>query len=91
MSKHEQRCACVECKTDFYLVPPYAPDRSTCEECYAKLKPSTAGECTHCNRIISVGDRFYRTYGGNVCVTCCEDMRWDPDYDRARVHAKEMV
>lgn len=91
MSKREQRCACVECKTHFYLSPPYKPDGNTCQACYERLNPSTAGECAYCKRIIAVGDRFYRTYGGSVCVKCCETMGWDPEYDRAGFHAEELV
>jgi ribosomal protein L34E len=91
MSSRKIRVACVECKTHFYLSPPYKPDGNTCQDCYEKLSPSTAGECAWCERIISVGDRFRRTYGGTICAACNERMAWEPDYDVAGFHAKVLV
>jgi hypothetical protein len=62
---------CVECHRNFGIVDrsPKAP--STCVDCYAGLRPSVAGECDECRRVIQIGEQLHLEWAC-LCGKCAE-------------------
>ncbi len=50
---------CVECGGNFGILERDEQHRNTCTECIARLRPSSAGECSDCGRLIQIGEKYH--------------------------------
>lgn len=65
----ELRQFCVECRGNFGILDRAEDAPNTCTECYVKLRPSWAGECDECRRVIQIGEKYHLRWA-KLCAAC---------------------